>query len=229
MRCGSGGEAVERVPGRVHPSPLVTYDAAATPQDNPAGLRGLEAMRESGTVELELHGHTHLRPIYEGEGGPYAAWAAAPNRHEGVGWYRELEGLEPPPGEPGPVAHGFEAFAEHLGAPPTALCCPGHACSPAAATSAAGVGLGLIAAETLAIRHDGRLAWCDHISNPYADGAAGPWLESGLPVVTCLHDRDLVLGGTGWLAERLDEWRAHGATRFASLGDLAAVLAQPRS
>ena len=50
-----------------------------------------------------------------------------------------------------------------------------------------------------------------------------------MPVVTCLHDRDLVLGGTGWLAERLDEWRAHGATRFASLGDLARVLAQPRS
>jgi hypothetical protein len=220
-----GGRAVERVPGQVHPSPLVTYESGRAPQDNPSALRGLEALRGAGAGELELHGFTHLRPIYDGTGDPYAAWAAAPNRHESIGWYRELEGLEPPPGEPGPVPLGLETFSEHLGMAPVALCCPGHACSPAASESAARSGLELIAAESLALRFGERLAWCDHVPNPYVDGAAGPWLESGLPVVACLHDRDLVLNGAGWFADRLDEWTVRGATRFADLRELAAALA----
>jgi hypothetical protein len=220
-----GGKPVNRDPGRVHPSSRVTYESESAPQDNPAALRGIQDLRAAGAGEVELHGFTHLRPIYGGGDGPYAAWAAAENRHYGVGWYRELEGLEPPPGEPGPVAHGLGAFTEQLRAAPVALCCPGHACSPPASESAARSGLELIAAESVALRLGERLAWCDHISNPYADGAGGPWLESGLPVVACLHDRDLVVNGTGWLAERLDEWSAHGATRFADLRELAAALA----
>ena len=219
------GEPVERVPGRVHPSPLVTYGSAEAAQDNPAALRGVGALRRAGAAALELQGHTHLRPLYADRGGgPYAAWAAAPNRHDGVGWYRELEGLEPPPGEPGPVAAGLELFARHLGGPPEALLCPGLACSPPATETAAAAGLDLVAAETLALRVGERLAWCDHVPTPYADDAGGHWLESGLPVIAHLYDRDLVLGGTGWLAERLDEWSARGATRFADMRELAAAL-----
>jgi hypothetical protein len=122
------------------------------------------------------------------------------------------------------VALGLERFRRHLYSRPAALCCPGHACSPAAAESAAAAGLAVISAESLAIRDGERLVWCDHVRNPYLDGAAGPWLESGGPVVACLHDRDIVLEGTGWLAERLDEWLSHGARAVRDLRELAAIL-----
>jgi hypothetical protein len=219
-----GGEATERVPGRVHPSPLVAYAREGAEQDNPAGLRGIEALTAAGAGSIELHGHTHIRPVWGDEGGPYAPWATAPDRYEGVAWFRELEDLVPPPDETGPVEAGLALLREHTGAEATALCCPGHACSPAAAESAAAAGLELIAAESVAIRVGGRLAWCDHVHNPYVDGAAGPWLESGLPVIACLHDRDLVLNGRGWLGERVDEWRAHGAREITDLRTLAAKL-----
>ena len=225
-----GGEPVDRVAGRVHPSNLVTYarSTGEASQDNPAGWRGIEALRDAGAGEVELHGYTHVRPVYGGEsrgGGPYSAWAASEDRYEGVHWYRELEALAPPPAdERGPVAAGLELFRERLGARPAALCCPGHACSPLAAASAAELGLDLIAAESLALRVGERLAWCDHVRNPYIDGAAGPWLESGLPVVACLHDRDVVVDGSDWFGQRLDEWSARGARRFGDLRELAAIL-----
>jgi hypothetical protein len=219
-----GGEAVVRAPGAVHPSPLVTYGRTGAEQDNPAGLRGLEALSAAGAGEIELHGFTHIRPVYGSEESPYAAWAEAPDRHDGVFWFRELEELDPPDGEPGPVAAGLELLREHTGADPVALCCPGHACSPAAAEGAAVAGLEIVAAESIAIRVGDRLAWCDHVRNPYADGSEWPWLESGLPVIACLHDRDLVTGGTGWLAERLDEWRANGAREITDLRGLAERL-----
>lgn len=213
------GEAVERAAGRVHPSPLVTYAprAGEARQDNPAGLRGIEELRRAGVGEVELHGYTHVRP-------PLEEWARAGDRHSAGDWYRELEELEPRPGDPGPVARGLALFERHLGARPVALCCPGHACSPAAAESAAELGLELVAAESLAVRDAERLVWCDQVRNPYLDGAAGPWLESGGPVIACLHDRDLVLEGTVWLAERLDDWAARGAERICDLRELAAML-----
>jgi hypothetical protein len=219
------GEPVERVPGRVHPSPRVTYGSAEAPQDNPAGRRGLDALVSAGAARIELCGYTHLRPLYGDEGSPYAAWASAPNRHESVGWFRELEGLEQPEDGAGPVASGLELLEAELGAEPAALCCPARACSPAAASAAAAAGLGLIVAETLAIRVGERLAWSDHLAAPYADEAADGWLESGMPVVACLHERDLLLGGPEWLGARLDDWVARGATRITDLRDLAETLA----
>ena len=211
------GEPVERLGGRVHPSPLVVYRAASgdTAQDRPAEMRGIDRLRSSGAGELELHGHTHVRP-------PLEAWARAEDRHERVDWYRELEELEP--GDDDSVALGLERFRASFGESPAALCCPGHACSPAAAESAARSGLGLVSAETLGVADGERLVWCDHVRSPYADGAAGPWLQSDGPVVAGLHDRDLVLQGTGWLGERLDEWLAHGARRICDLRELAAIL-----
>jgi hypothetical protein len=215
-----GGETVERVGGRVHPAPLVVYEPASgdAAQDRPAELRGIERLRAAGAGELELHGYTHVRP-------PLEDWARAPDRHERIDWYRELEDLEAPAAGVGdPVALGLGLFRRHLGARPVALCCPGNACSPAAAESARDAGLALISAESLAIRDGERLVWCDHVRSLYADGAAGPWLQSGGPVVASLHDRDLVLEGTRWLGERLDEWLAHGARRVRDLRELAATL-----
>ena len=222
------GEPAERRPGAVHPSPLVSYRSrnGDADHDHPAELAALAALRERGAGSLEPHGYTHVRPVFaDGADDPYAAWAAAPDRHTEVSWFRELEGLETPPEGGDPVLHGPAMLAEHAGADPVALCCPGFACSPAATESAVAL-LRLVSAETLAIRDGERLAWCDHVRNPFIDGAAGPWLEAGVPAVAWLHDRDLVNEGTGWLGERLDEWSAHGARRFADLRELAAALDQ---
>jgi len=211
-----GGEPVERVPARIHPSPLVAYRRlpGGPAQDHPEELPGIRELRDADAGEIELHGHTHIRP-------PLEAWAQASDRHEAGHWYRELEG-----DEAAPVAEGLELLERHLGVSPTALCCPGNACSPAAAASALEAGMSLVSAGRLGIRDGERLVWSEHVRSPYLDGASGHWLEAGVPAVACLHDREPVLHGIGWLAENLDRWIECGARRLCDLRELAGLLGQ---
>src|SRR5204863_10018522 len=80
------GHPVERVPGRVHPSPLVTYHdrtGLGTLNDYQAEFRGIQALRRQGLGDVELHGYTHMHA-------DPTAWAKAPDRFVTTAWYREL-------------------------------------------------------------------------------------------------------------------------------------------
>ncbi|MBA2633290.1 MAG: hypothetical protein H0U86_09880, partial [Chloroflexi bacterium] len=82
------GAAAPRVAGRVHASPHVIYretagDAPAMLSDYSSEFRGIKALRDAGFGDIELHGYTHMHP-------DTAAWAASPDRYEGLTWFREL-------------------------------------------------------------------------------------------------------------------------------------------
>ncbi len=218
------GKRVQRVAGAVHASGLVVYRSrAGFTHDHPAELRSLTALRGRGVAELEVHGHTHVRPD-PGEGYSHERWASAEDRHENSAWYRELEGFRRSGEAPGPVARGTRAIESSTEARPAALACPGLACSPDAVECALDAGLELVSAETHSLRLGDRMAWTEHLRSVYVDGGPGPWLEAGVPAVALLHDRD-VAGDPGWLAERMDEWLANGCRRFWDLRQLAAALA----
>src|SRR5439155_4697413 len=122
------GQRPERVPGRVYPSPLVTYrdragHAPGTLQDYAAEYRGIQALRAAGLADVELHGYTHIHP-------DVAAWAGAPDRYEATSWFRELgraaeAALAGRREDERPLARALATFREHFGAQPTTLICPG--------------------------------------------------------------------------------------------------------
>lgn len=219
------GERVDRVPGRVHPAPVVKYlesdDTAQMSHDHEAELRGIQALRAAGAGEVELHGYTHVRP-------DHMRWAEAADRYDSVHWYRELEdydGAGEQPGEDGdPISRGMEIMRRHFQTSPVALACPGQICSERAGELALDAGLHLVAAETLAIRNGERLLWDSHVRSPGLDWPDPALLEAGIPVVACFHDRDPALNGAYWVADWLDEWRSAGPGTLMDLRELAGAL-----
>jgi hypothetical protein len=218
------GVPVERVPGRVHPSAEVAYRDRMGPlpgtfHDFVGEYRALRELQASGLVDLELHGHTHMHP-------DTAGWATAPDRYQAVGWYRELgpralpflSGLSP---QRHPLRLGAEAVERYFGARPTTLICPGDEWTNEALGHALDLGLSLVSSYYLALRHDNRFCWTQHVCAPYLDEPDSAWFESGLPVVGYFHDREPSLEGPGWLAQCLDRWIDCGARRFITFRDLA--------
>src|SRR5262245_20926137 len=64
-RLTVGGEDVAREPGRVHPSSLVVYAARAAHSpgclsDYRSEFRGIQALRQKGLGDVEVHGFTHM-------------------------------------------------------------------------------------------------------------------------------------------------------------------------
>jgi hypothetical protein len=221
-----GGRAVERQPGRVHPSPQVIYES---PGDAPlAGMhdyagqyRALCSLQARMVVGIELHGFTHMHPDSQ-------AWAAAPDRYEDVGWYRELGARALPflaalPPESHPLVVGMKELQRHFGERPSTLICPGDQWTHEAFDVALSLGLAAVSSYYYAFRHDGRFCWAQHVCAPYLDEADGRWFDSGLPVVGYFHDADVALHGIDWLTDSLDAWSAAGARRFVTLRELAAA------
>jgi hypothetical protein len=222
------GMRVERTPGAVHPSPLVVHtdhrgNAPGRVNDYEAEFRGIRTLQEAGLVGVELHGHTHMHP--DGE-----RWSRAPDRYDEVGWFWEFtpesddfHALRPLTQHP--VQLGIALVAEHFGARPTTLICPGQRWTPAALARALDAGLELVSADGLALRHDGRFCWCAAVRAVYIDKPEPLHLVSGLPTIGYFHDYELAAFGIEWLTRHLDAWRRAGARRFIDFRELAAALA----
>jgi hypothetical protein len=157
-----------------------------------------------------------------------AAWAAAPDRYDDIGWYRELGARAEPylaqlPGEAHPLARGIAAIERDFGVRPSTLICPGDAWTQSALDTALSLGIQAVSSYYFALRHDDRFCWSQHICAPYLDEPDAVWFDSGLPVVGYFHDADLAQHGVDWLARQLDRWSAAGARRFVSLRELTAA------
>lgn len=220
------GRSVSRHPGAVHPSPLVrhldiTGHAPGRVTDHEAEFRGIQALRGAGAGDVELHGHTHLRPDLQ-------RWAAAPDRYEEIAWFREFddeaEAVIRARDGPHPLELGVELIAQHFATVPTTLVCPSQAWTAEALDRALASGFELVTADGLAIRDDERFCWCAGIPVVYLDGADPTLLEGELPVIGVLHDRDPAVFGTGWVMEQLDRWLVAGARRLVDFRELAALL-----
>ena len=218
-----GGHPVERVPGRVHPSPSVIYRGRRVPSaDCEAEFRAVSELRARALCTVEMHGYTHVHPELE-------RWARAPTRHEKVGWYREL-GPEvastvrrwPPSAHP--ITRGLELFERHFGELPVLLVCPGNACGPESLERAAALGLEAVAADGLAVRRGESFGWLPGVESGPPDSPASRALATETPAMACFHDRDLALQGIGWLGEVLARWRSAGADRFIDLRELTSAL-----
>jgi len=214
------GRPVERVPGAVHPSPLVRYqERSGTVHDYQSEFRGIQSLRVAGLAEVELHGFTHIHPDRN-------AWLKASDRFSAVSWYRELgyatNGADP-------LEQGLAAFQLWFQARPSTLICPGDQWTNQVLERAIDLQFDLVSSYYLAIRDSNRLLWATHVCAPYLNHPEAAWFDSGLPVVAYFHDRELALEGPGWMDHWIGEWEAVGALRFLTLRELAAALSRQLS
>jgi len=216
------GNAVERVPGRVHPSPLVHYvGKQARSADCATEFEAVRALRNRGICEIELHGYTHVHPDLE-------RWAAAPGRHHKLGWYRELgvdvtSAIAARGPDRHPVTLGLELMREHIGEP-TALVCPGNTCSNATLQHAHELGLQAVASTALALRGANGFSPVGGVVSVPLDGQPEAALATEGLVIGCFHDRDVAVEGVEWLGASLTRWRAAGARRFVDIRELTSAL-----
>jgi len=226
-RLDVAGKSAPRVPGRIHPSPLVRYEDCAghTPgmlHDYEAEFRGIQHLRAAELGEVELHGYTHMHP-------DAARWAAAADRYESLAWYRELgraatETLARWASAEHPLVQGIEAIQKHFGVRPTTLVCPGDDWTEEVIERALDLGLCFVNDYHLAIRDGGRFCWTSHVCAPYLSEPEEVWFDAGLPVIGYFHDRELALEGTAWMSDWLDAWQDAGAQRLIDFRELAAVV-----
>jgi len=223
------GVAVDRVPGRVYPSPRVHYEDLAghrprTVHDYAGEYRGIQALRGAGLGDIELHGYTHQHPDSE-------AWAAASDRYVNVGWFRELGATESSAAErraaeKHPIELGTAALDDHFSVRPTTLVCPGDKWTDAALEVALDCGLLAVSSYYLAIRDGDRFCWSTHVCAPYLDAPDAKWFDSGLPVIGYFHDKEPALEGPQWMGRLLDAWTLAGARRFIDFRELNGALAR---
>jgi hypothetical protein len=224
-----GGRAPRRIPGKVHPSPLVCYEDISRPgrrvvHDYAAEFRGIQALRKAGVADVELHGHTHIHPNTK-------AWAKALDRYESVGWYRELgkaasAAIASRPAARHPLALGMAAFRRFFKTTPTTLICPGEEWTNSVLQRAHELNVQLVGSYYLAFRHGDRFCWSQHVCAPYLDRPDPDWFDAELPVVGYFHDFDLVRKGVEWVSRWLDAWQSAGATRFIDFRELSAALSR---
>jgi hypothetical protein len=189
-----------------------------TCHDYSSEFAGIQALRAAGLADVEMHGYTHVHPDRK-------AWAKAPDRYGSTRWYRELGArrilARCAPNEH-PLALAMGAFRRFFGVRPTTLVSPGDQWINESLERALGLGIQLVDSYYLAIRHDERFCWCNHVCSPYLDEPDGAWFDSGLPVVGYFHDMEPAREGVGWLTKCLDRWQAAGARRFIDFRELAA-------
>jgi len=221
------GKIPARKPGAVYDSPMVEYQdlaghAPGTIHDYGSEYRGIQALRQHGLADVELHGHTHMHP-------DSFCWAQAPHRYESVSWFRELgkpaeDYISSVPLEQHPLTLGMSALQYYFRTRPTALICPGDEWTDHALERALDLKLQMVSSYYLAIRHHERFCWAQHVCAPYLDEPAASWFDSGLPVVGYFHDRDLALEGVEWMSQALDRWQEAGVTRIIDFRELAAAI-----
>ena len=86
------------------------------------------------------------------------------------------------------------------------------------------LGLEAVAADGLAVRRGGDLAWLPGVRNAEPDSHGSRSLGALIPAVACFHDRDLAQAGVDWLDRLLARWRSAGADRFIDLRELTSAL-----
>lgn len=213
---GFGTASVFCCPGWVELDGRVLASRDASPDE----WKALDDGVERGVAELECHGFTHLHPDTR-------RWANAPDRHDNVGWFRELhspiDDVEPSVAAQEQI---LRAWQDACG-PGTALVAPGEAWGVNTIAAARRRGFELLSSWGLCRLQLDVPTWTHHINAPYLDEPPAEQFAEGLPVVGYWHDRDMAVHGPAWAPEWLGAWRDAGATRAWSFARLARAYAKP--
>lgn len=220
------GEKVDRIAGRIYPSPFVKYESFKIGNrkkvDYAVEFNGIQQLRKKGLVETELHGYTHIHPDKE-------AWLHAADRYENKTWYREfgkntLDYIKKRPIEEHPFTTGLKTFREIFQNEPCTLICPGDEFTNDVLFKAREAGFKFVSSYYLAININNQLCWDQHVCAPYLDKYDSSWFDAGLPVVGYFHDFDIGIHGNNWFENCIEGWITSGGKYFIDFRELSAIF-----
>lgn len=221
------GEQVERVPGKVYPSPFVRYKQNS-PKDSfyiydlQQEFHGIRKLIDEGSVSAELHGYTHMFPDIQ-------AWLEADDRHTNVSWFREFgrsatRFTAQLPQSDQPLEKGIKLFRKLFRRTPSTIIFPGEEFTVHAVKDAWKKGIRMVGSYYLAMPIGNQLCWNHYICAPYLDRAQASFFDHSLPVVGYFHDFDITQNGLPWFSQHLDKWRALGARHYIDYAGFASVI-----
>lgn len=223
------GRISHRTRGAIYPAPTVEYRDKAghmpgTLHDYQSEFRGIQALRAQNLGDVELHGYTHMHP-------DSTSWAQAPDRYDSTAWFREFGGtatrmIAERSLHQDLLNLGVAGLYRYFGTYPTTLICPGDEWTNATLEGALGLGLHLVSSYYLALRHEDRFCWAQHVCAPYLNEPSAAWFDAGLPVVGYFHDLDPAIEGLDWISKWLDRWQEDGARRLIDFRELAAAVSR---
>lgn len=220
------GQTTEREAGKIHPSSKVCYlttrRGAPMVYDYEAEFRGIQRLQKAGSIDVELHGFTHIHPDKK-------QWLEADDKYTNAAWYREFgqraaDFLKNQSDREHPLYAGLGVFSDIFQTFPAALICPGEAFTNDVLEKALHAGLNMVSSYYQCIRIGLKFCWAQHVCAPYLDKAEPAWFEPELPVIGYFHDFDLGIHGADWLAGNLAAWHKTGAETFISLTEMAGRL-----
>jgi hypothetical protein len=223
------GKNVERVPGKIHPSPEVLYvrtgEGYSTKLYNyKEEYEAIMWLINNGLADIAVHGYTHIFPDSE-------QWLNAPDCHNAEKWFREYssQGMEViernvKAGETHPIEKATNEIYKYFKKNSATLINPGEKFTVKTQLKALELNFKLISSYYTALRIDNRFCWAHHVCAPYIDKANSRWFDAELPVIGYFHDFDICQFGTDWFDEQLMEWRKAGAVRFYDFSTFIAEL-----
>jgi hypothetical protein len=225
----SGQEVTERQGGTSYPSKDVVFlknnrNKTTVTYDYPREFLALQEGGQSGQIEIESHGLTHLDPHLQ-------QWAQARDRYANMNWYHEFRHVqENQDCSEHEQTHSMQASAHTIqalfGTSPTVITPSGHEQSCNSEEIAHHNGYKLFSSAYHAFWKNGMIIRNNKIRSIFFEEIApnSSFVKAGYPVVGVFHDYDLVKRGIGWLETTLTGWQQQGITRFMTLRELAGYL-----
>ncbi|MGH7494853.1 MAG: polysaccharide deacetylase family protein [bacterium] len=214
-----------RIPGRIYDAKSVVYTVHenAVRMDQAAEYEILKAA--APTLDFESHAHTHMEIDLE-------CWLQAADKYSNKAWYRELYHLHDDRDltveeTRAVLQNSADKIAAWFAKAPTTLVPPGHKISSNTLHVAGKMGFRLLAMNTVFLLDSTHYLEAGYVRNPgfehWQDFDASLIVE-GFPVIGYMHDRDIALLGSAWLARGMRGWQGVGIRRFVTFRELAGLL-----
>lgn len=225
----NGKKIEKRQPGTIYNSRDVTFirNISGNTQlkyDYSSEYQALCDAFDSGLIEIESHGLTHVDPHIDD-------WFSANDRYSNLAWYHEFRHVyENCDVKDSKIIYilneSYKNIEECFGVLPTTITPSGHEQSRNADILAFEEGYKLFSSGYNATKKSGLIIRNDKIESIFFEitKPSISHLESGYPVVGVFHDYDMSTRGKDWIDETIRQWLELGFNKIITLKELAGYL-----
>jgi len=224
-----GQEVTNRLRGGTYYSKDVVYTKnngsnESIVYDYTTEFAALKAGLESGWLDIESHGLTHLDTRTE-------AWLTAEDRYTNWCWWHEfrhvLDNRDCTTVEQQYVLrNSVRLIEDFFSISPSAVTPSGHEQSVNSEQIAHDCGFKLFSSEYTSVKKNNLVVRNDKLQSVFlASVVPDPaYSHAGYPIIGVFHDNEIATLGTSWLEQTLNDWAKIGYDRFITLRELAGYL-----
>jgi len=224
-----GREVTNRARGRTYYSKDVVYTKNNCPNENTvydyvSEFVALKAGLQSGWIDIESHGLTHLDTKIED-------WLEAEDRYSNWCWWHEfrhvIDNRDCTVKEQQYVLQDSAKLIERFfSISPSAVTPSGHEQSKNSEQLAHGVEYKLFSSEYNSFQQNDLILRNDKITSIFLDSTPpnSSYVNAGYPVVGVFHDYEIAHKGIDWFEGIIRDWKKKGIQQFITLRELAGCL-----